>query len=195
MFNPQDNFPDEFDTSAYRRYQPHFRRGVWLWLRERALGGLWVGIISLAIGGGCLGAWFLFPPQPTIIVVTAQPSSTPLGDILGDFPPDIRQESITLPAKIDHRLGAGEQHGYRFFASSDLSWTIRVLPDANFDPVLTLYNPDGSVAQINNDRATGERTSELTFQAQTTAQYGITITSNGATAGGYTLQILPIPPQ
>lgn len=192
---PLDNFPDDFDSLAYRNYKPQFRRGVWLWLRENGTRLLWVGMMLLAIGLGFVGALLLLPSQATVIVITAQPSPTPLGDIQGDFPAVIQQISITLPAKIDDLMTSGEQRGYRFFVSPQLTWIIRVIPDATFDPVLTLYYPDGTVAQLNNDRSEGDRTSEIIFQATETAQYGILVAGANGTSGGYTLQILPVPPQ
>jgi hypothetical protein len=118
-------------------------------------------------------------------VITARPSATPLGDIQGDFPPDARQESITLPTRIDYAIGAGERHGYRFFVNPGLTWTITVIPDAQLQPVLTLHNPDGTVAEI-SDYADG---SQIVFQTLTRGQYGVVIES--PTAGGYTLTILP----
>jgi hypothetical protein len=183
---PPDNYPDDFDTPAYRAYRPNLKPGVWLWLWDM-LPRVLLGMLLLgAIGAGFVGALFILPPvEPQIVVITGQPSATPLGDIQGDFPPDVQQKSITLPARIDSALGVGERHGYRFFLNSGLTWVITVIPDEQLQPIVTLYNPDGTVADI-SDFADG---SQIIFQAAAHGQYGVAVES--PTSGGYTLSILP----
>jgi hypothetical protein len=190
---PPDHYPDDFDSAAYRAYRPHYRAGVGLWLRQTLPQLLLASLFVVAIGGGFMGALLILPPRaPQVVIIQA--TATPVGDLRGDFPPDVAQLSITLPAKIDNWMDLGQRRGYRFFAKPGLRWLITVLPDAAFNPQVTLFNPDGSVAQINNDRAPGERTSELIFEASETAQYAILVESaeRGSTAGGYTLEIMPL---
>lgn len=190
---PPDHYPDEFDTPAYRDYRPELHKGFGLWVRQSLPRLLLMGTFLLAIGGGFMGALLLLPPrQPQYVVIESTP--TPVGDLRGDFPTDAPQFSITVPAKIDQWLELGQRHGYRFFAQPGIRWVITVLPDATFNPQVSLFNPDGSISQINNDRATGDRTSELIFEASEVAQYAILIESaeRGTTSGGYTLEILPL---
>jgi hypothetical protein len=190
----QDNFPDDFDSAYYQRYQPGLRPGPVLWMRY-SLPRL---VLLLAIGGLVLvsfvGSLLIIPPrEPTVVIVTAQPTATPVGDLGGDYPADVMQQSITLPTRIDGTLAFGEKHGFRFFVEPGFTWVITVTPDQNFDPLLSLYNPDGTIADLKDDISASNLGSRITFAASERAQYGIVIESaqNGATAGGYTLDILP----
>lgn len=187
---PPDSYPDDFDSAAYRTYRPTLRRGVRLWLRERLSCAFFVLLVAASLAGGFVVALLILPPEEERAhIVIIDPSPTPIGDIQGDFPRDVRQISITLPAKIDDVLDFGEKRGYRFFAAPGITWIISVLPMDTLDPVVSLYNPDGTIAQI-NDNGAGGRGSQLIFEASALAQYAILIDS-GQTGGAYTLQILP----
>jgi len=190
----QDNFPDDFDSANYQRYKPGLKPGPVLWMRY-SLPRL---ALLLMIGGLVLvsfvGSLFIIPPrEPSVVIVTAQPSATAVGDLVGDFPAGVIQQSITLPARINDTLAFGQKKGFRFFVEPGFTWVITVTPDRNFDPLLSLYNPDGTIANINDDISASNLASRITFTASERAQYGIVIESaqGGATAGGYTLDILP----
>jgi hypothetical protein len=190
---PPDKYPDDFDTPLYARYSPRLKPGLWLWMRDHVSRFLLGMTLFGAIGIGFLGALIILPPaEPQIVIVTSVPTATPVGDIQGDFPAGIMQQSITLPARIDNALGSGEKHGYRFFTNTGITWVITVYPDSQFDPVLTLYHPDGTALDLNDDISESDLTSQLIFTPQTAGQYGIVIEgAGGISAGGYTLMILP----
>lgn len=190
----QDNSPDDFDSANYQRYKPGLKPGPVLWMRY-SLPRL---ALLLMIGGLVLvsfvGSLLIIPPRdPSVVIVTAQPSATAVGDLTGDFPAGVVQQSITLPARIDDRIAFGEKQGFRFFVEPGFTWVITVTGDQNFDPLLSLYNPDGTIANINDDISSGNLASRITFTASERAQYAIIIESaqGGATAGAYTLDILP----
>jgi hypothetical protein len=190
----QDNYPDDFDSQNYTRYRPSMQPGPILWMR-RSLPRLFLGLL---IGGlvavSFVGSLLIIPPrEPTVVIVTAQPTATANGDLTGDFPAGVMQQSITLPARIDDTLAAGEQRGFRFFVEPGFTWVISVTPDRTLDPLLSLYNPDGTIASISDDISGSNLGSSITLSAPQRAQYAIVIESaaNGATAGGYTLDILP----
>ena len=201
MFNrrrlPPDNYPDEFDTSAYRRYTPRLKPGLWLTLREN-FGQVWlwlffVGAIIVSFGI----TWTLLPPpEPVTVIITApapQAQAIDPGGIGGDFPAQVVQQRILIPARVDDALALGEKDGYRFDADLGTTWVISVYGDANLNPLLTLYNSEGLVVEINDDRLQNDFDSRIIFQAPQAGQYGIVVESaaSGATAGGYTLEILP----
>jgi hypothetical protein len=190
----QDNFPDDFDSTNYRRYRPAMKSGLVTWMRfslpRLALMLLIAGLVLVSFVGSLL----IIPPrEPRVVIVTAQPTATPIGDLVGDFPAGVTQQSITIPARIDDVLGFGEKRGFRFFVDPGFTWIISVTPDRNFDPLLSLYNPDGTIASIHDDISGSNLGSQIAFSAPERAQYAIVIESaqNGATAGEYTLDILP----
>jgi hypothetical protein len=149
-------------------------------------------VLALAIGGSFICALWLLPPRaPQVIIVTAPATATPPGDIAGDFPRGVVQRVISLPARVDDSVGPGEKHGYRFLVAPGLLWRVQVIGDASFDPLITLFNPDGTVKGLNDNRAAGESRSELSFNAEAQGQYGLLIEGVAGTSGGYTLLLLP----
>lgn len=190
---PPDTYPDDFDTPAYANYHPRLSPGLGLTLR-RTLPRLILGLATLIVLVAAVVAAALILPEdaPQVVVITALPSATPIGDVGGDFPATVPQSSVQVPARVDETFAPNDRHAYRFFAAPNLTWTITVTPDRTFDPVLTLYSPDGVVMQIDDDGG-GGLSSRISFTPTEAAQYAILIESakGGASSGGYTLQILP----
>jgi|GEM_PF-6008411 len=180
-------YPDDFDNPRYQAYRP---RGVAWSLFGRAFIRLFIPLILIGVvGAGFLIALLIFPSEPQIIVVTANATATPLGDIMGGYPPDVRQLSIIIPSKIDNEFALNGRRGYRFFVQPGLGWEIEVASENRLRTRITLYNPDGTIAQIQDASGTNNT---ITFNATQTAQYGILLEAINGTAGGYTLQIMPI---
>ncbi|MCL4879978.1 MAG: hypothetical protein KJ064_25205 [Anaerolineae bacterium] len=195
MFNrtPRDNYPDDYESRAYQHYQESFHPGIFMWLREFSsylMFAVWVFIFA---GMGLLVAWIALPPQePRIVIVT--PAFSPTGDIMGDFPADVSQQFITVPARIDHVLGLGQKHGYRFFLDPGLTWIMTVYSDGTLDPQLSLYGPDGVIIQLDDDSGGDGISSQISFQAPVSGQYALLIQSagDGSSSGGYTLTVMPV---
>lgn len=187
-----DNNPDDFDSPRYVAYRPAAgaQWRVLLWSQIRRLG--MPLILAAAIGGGFLCALLLLPSQaPQVIIVTAPATATPPGDIAGDFPLGVVQRAISLPARIDQTLEPGEKHGYRFLVAPGLQWRVQVFGDNTLDPLITLYNPDGTVKALNDNNPEGGLSSEILFNADSSNQYGLLVEGVAGSGGGYTLLILP----
>ncbi|MFP4322662.1 MAG: hypothetical protein ACLFTK_09425 [Anaerolineales bacterium] len=182
---PADNYPDEFDTPAYVRYRPGMRPGLWHTLRQNARRGLVTVLVILLLALSFTASLFVLP-APSSQVVVILPTPTPVGDIAGDFPPAITQNSITLPARINNTLAPGTGRGYRFFAQPGVTWRVTITSSANFDPTLVLYNPDGTVQEISTDPANGI----LLEPNPGSAQYGVLVQADD-NGGEYTLRIFP----
>ncbi len=192
---PKDNYPDEYESRAFQHYRDSFRPGVLLLLRTWSSHLLFAALVFLFAALGLSVAWIALPPQdPQIIVVTPAFAPSPVGDVGGDFPADVPQTFILTPAKIDHEIFIGQRHGYRFFLQSGISWTFTVTPNETFDPMMSLYGPDGVLVSLSDDVQTGvDLRSQFTFTPPTDGQYALLIesTPDQQTAGGYTLQIMP----
>lgn len=187
---PTDNFPDDFDTRAYRTYRE--LPGVWLRVLNLLPRIVFVVILAFAlIFGLVITLLFLQEDEPTIMVITPQPTATVPTEIAGDFPDTALQSSITIPARIDNELGVSQQHGYRFMMSPGITWEISLTPYGALDPVMSLYNPDGILVDIS--AALQGRDGQLIFEATEAGQYGLVIEPNpsSASSGRYTLSILP----
>ncbi len=182
---PQDNFPDDFDTHAYAHHRPGLRtwRLRWRGILRRA----WVTLLMvLLLALSFVAALFILPPPEPQVVIIA-PTATPPGDIQGDFPAGVQQQSITLPARIDNVLAPGASRGYRFYAHPSATWRVSLASQGDFDPLLILYNPDGTVQELSNNLAEG-----ILFQPRAdSAQYGVLVQGDAA-GGTYTLRILPV---
>lgn len=196
MFNrfPKDNYPDDYESRAYQHYKESLQPGILLWVRDSSGYMIFATLVFIFAGMGLLVAWIALPPQePQIIVVTPAYTPTPVGDIQGDFPVDAPQQFITVPARVDHAISFAEKHGYRFFLDPGLTWTLNVYSDGVFDPQMSLYGPDGVIIQLDDDGGSDGLSSQMSFQAPVSGQYGLVIqSSGGSTAGGYTLTIMPV---
>lgn len=203
---PPDNFPDETETNAFQNYQENRGRigevlSILFGSRERVL--LTAGIFVALVGGVWLGLYMLLPQRTMEVVVTAEgtisvntvePSPVLADTVGGDFPPNVSQEVISIPARIDDSLAFGTRKGYTFYAEAGVTWEITVFGATGFDPAISLYGPpNGQLMASNDDRPAGDLASEIRVTIQQDGSYGLLVEgSGGASGGGYTLLIVPI---
>lgn len=208
---PPDDFPDETETNAFQNYrEDRGRVGEILSLifgsRQRLLAA--IVVIGLLVGAIWVGLYFLLPePSPKVVIV---PSDNGNGDevvsddplpttvvaevVSGEFPTDVAQQLITVPARIDDSLAIGTRRGYTFYAEAGVTWEITVFGATGFDPVISLYGPPGGrLLDSNDDRAVGDLASELRVTIQQDGNYAVMIEgAGGVSGGGYTLLIVPV---
>ena len=194
MFNslPPDNFPDDYESRAYQRYHPAFKPGMLHWLRYEAP-RLMLALVPLSIVGTAfiLTLVFLPAPAPRVVVITVEPIANLQTPMPAEFPvPATQQQVITLPARVDHDLPFAEKHAYRFWLEPGLTWTFSVITIEGMMPVISLYNPQGLI--ISQQQSTAPSVS-MSYTPTEEGQYALIVETagGGATAGGYTLRIMP----
>jgi hypothetical protein len=198
---PPDDFPDDTETRAFQNYRDgkvpsrfefHFKWRPW---RTAIL------FILLAVIAGLIGAFVLWWTEPgeQIVIITGVPTmlpDIPAEPLDGDFPADVPQQFIRIPARINDHLVAGERRGYTFFARAAFTWQITVEPQesSSFDPILSLYGPDGVVIDFNDNRTAEDRASQLTLVVEHDGAYALLLEgARGISDGAYALSILPAP--
>jgi len=179
---PPDIYPDDFDTREYQSYHEGLQPGLLLWLRRTLPRLLLYSTVLSIMAVSFVAALFILPPrQPRVVIITAVP--TPAGDLGGEFPADAPQISTSLPARIDDWLDMGQKRGYRFFAQPGLTWRISLAPAQGVTAQASLYNPDGTLAELINGAG------QIIFSAEQTNQYAVLVES--PSGGNYTLSIMP----
>lgn len=196
MFNrlPPDNYPDDYETRAYQRYHPNFKPGVLHWLLYESP-RLMLAFVPLSIVATAFLLTLLFLPErpPRVVVVTSEPQVDTLQTPMPvDFPvPAEQQQILNIPARVDHELGFGERHAYRFWWEPGFTWTIRLLTVEGMVPVVSLYNPQGLIIDQEIDTQ-GSYNIAISYTPTEIGQYAVIVeTSGGVTAGGYTLTVMP----
>lgn len=199
MFNrwrlPLDNYPDDTETVAFQNYSEGTSSRVWQlplkWRQWLIYAGL--GVIALLVG---LGALFVYRSltdgtEPTTVNLPSS-TTTPIPVVMqGNFPSQVPQIYINVPARIDDSLVGGQILGYTFFSNAGITWVIELFPDTSsgLAPRITLYGNDGQqlVAneQVVNDRVT------ITYFVENEGLYAILLEGISGSSGGYTLRILP----
>jgi hypothetical protein len=200
---PQDNFPDDTETRAFQHYRegkapPRFHFPEFSFLRGAswkivALGLAFIGIMVL----GIIAVFVWSEPRERFVVVTGVPTGPadlPTMPIGGDFPTDAAQQFIRIPARIEDTLPAGERRGYTFIAKPGFTWQIIVVPNngSAFDPVISLYGPDGIIRDFNDDRVAGDVTAQIDLTPDREGVYAILLEGASGTGGDYIL-IVPVP--
>lgn len=200
---PPDNFPDDTETRAFQHYRegkapPRFRFPELSFLRGSSwkivgLGIAFIGIMLL----GIVAVFTWSEPRERFVVVTGAPTvpaDLPTIPVGGDFPTDAAQQFIRIPARIEDTLPAGERRGYTFVAKPGFTWQIIVVPNngSAFDPVLSLYGPDGIIRDINDDRVEGDVTAQIDLTPEREGVYAVLVEEASGTGGDYIL-IIPVP--
>jgi hypothetical protein len=104
----------------------------------------------------------------------------------GQFPPQVQQIFITIPARIDDSLANENERGYTFLAREGFQWTITLTAPQSGEYQLVLYGKTGQVlAQAIGNSQTP---ASLTWFIDEEGLYAVYIT--GVT-GDYTFSILP----
>ena len=205
---PPDDFPDETETNAFQNYRADRGRigevfSILLGSRQRIFITA-SGFIAIVVVIW-LGLYVILPTPTKEVIVTPDGGQVAVGDTLepspiivepmeGDFPADVLQEVISIPARIDNSLAFGTRAGYTFYAEAGVTWKITVFGATGFDPAISLYGPPtGQLLANNDDRAGGDFASEITMTIQQSGNYAVLLEgSGGASGGGYTLLIVPV---
>jgi hypothetical protein len=200
---PQDNFPDDTETRAFQHYRegkapPRFHFPELSFLRRvswkiAGLGIAFIGVMLL----GVVAVFMWSEPRERFVVVTGAPTAPadlPTIPIGGDFPTDAAQQFIRIPARIEDSLLSGQRRGYTFVAKPGFTWQIIVVPYENsgFDPVLSLYGPDGIIIDFNDNRVAGDKTAQIDLTVEREGVYAVLLEGAQGTGGGYIL-LVPVP--
>ena len=186
---PRDNFPDDTESAAFQNYRNEDLRRSWHlpfnWRNWLFYGGLGIFILLLSFG------IFAFYEQ-IIVSIEATPTPVPTPTaipivIRGEFPPQVPQIFINIPARIDDSLAGGSSLGYTFHADPGVQWTFTVATDG-WTPQIDFYGESGQL--LGSSTAVSGQPASITYFINQEDIYAIHLQSADGLSGGYTLEIM-----
>ncbi len=97
--------------------------------------------------------------------------------------------SGTIGAEGDYDVFRSESFALDGTTQQLLRITVEPTSGSTLDPVLFVYNSDGTLAAFNDNRSSGSRSSEVVFTATTPNDLRVVVgAANGLSSGGYTVR-------
>ncbi len=172
---------------------------VRLWFRWRWIIPLTALLIPLLLFVGGIVALTMLSgsdddsaPVPGSAGSVTSPAASPVP--AAEWPPDMVFAEHTIPAMIRNELFlAGAMHGYVFTGVSGELWRIEVEPSdgSALDPLLRVYDPNGHELVNNDNRTTGDSSTEVVVILPQDGAYRVVIQAagEGLTTGEYWLMV------
>lgn len=188
---PRDNFPDDTESAAFQNYQAGKQGRSWHlpfnWRNWALYGGLGVVVILLS-----LGIFAIYEQVATsngasnAPVSTLPPTEIPIV-IQGDFPSQVTQIFINIPARIDDILPQATSRGYTFHADEGVEWTFTIEAEG-WTPKIDFYGQGGLL--LSSSTASAGQEASLTYFIAQEDVYAIHLQSADGLSGSYTLKIM-----